>query len=37
MTKIAFKELTFNQNVLFPISLLEKIASTTPFVLLTVL
>ena len=30
MTKIVFKELTSNQNVLFPVSLSEKIASNHP-------
>ena len=30
MAKIVFKELTSNQNVLFPVSLSEKIASNHP-------
>ena len=30
MTKIVFKELTSNQNVLFPVSLSEKIAPNHP-------
>lgn len=31
MAKIVFKELTSNHNVLFPVSLLEKIAPNHPF------